>query len=366
MPKHGFVIAPFNLESKAQNLKKQRLYGSFKQYLKTGMSRFPPGVTMPRLLETMGIAERRKYGTVIDLDALTTIAYHPAGDEAFKYLYSMQTMVDPKRVRDSHREALKVVHQLISMGHEVHVQDSGKPSQAGFVRMSRRMGAKVETVPRHVVEDRDVMAEIQPSMVWARDQYLKIGGKKERPRSDMESLMYAPESHFFGEGGQIVQVGPKQYAISELLTEDPRVREYERKGYDFHPMPIGHMHELVLSDVMGAKMYTTNSHIDMVLGGVPEKGVVAVDPHYLADHRLSIEMMRDKYKLKVVEVPKEEADRHPANFLPLGDGRVLVDSGAPKFIKRLEDAGVEVVPTKAPIDSLIVSKGGLHCMFNEL
>ena len=76
-------------------------------------------------------------------------------------------------------------------------------------------------------------------------------------------------------------------------------------------------------------------------------------------------MIRDNLGLKIVTVPDEEADRHPANFLPLGNNKVLVDSGAPKFIEKLREAGVEVIPTVVPLNAMLVNKGGLHCLFNE-
>ena len=67
----------------------------------------------------------------------------------------------------------------------------------------------------------------------------------------------------------------------------------------------------------------------------------------------------------MITVPKEEAKRHPQNFLPLGGNRVLVDGGAPRFIDKLRRAGADAIPTATPLNALLDLKGGLHCLFNE-
>lgn len=181
---------------------------------------------------------------------------------------------------------------------------------------------------------------------------------------DLASLLFGP-SHFFGEGGSIVQVGPKEFAAAEHLKQDPRLEAYERRGYKFHMMPNGAVFDGVFSDLFGMKVYSTTSHLDLSLGGIPEKRIVAISPHYYNDHKMSAKLMQKNLGVTLVEVPEAEADRHPQNFLPLGRGRVLVDGGSPRFIHQLKNAGIEAIPTEVPLNALIDLKGGLHCLFNE-
>ena len=140
---------------------------------------------------------------------------------------------------------------------------------------------------------------------------------------------------------------------------------YARKGFAFHPLPHGEFFDKVSTDLLGRKIFWRHSHIDLVVGAIPEKRILAVDPHYYQSNRAGIDRMVTAVRSKLVLVPEQEAERHPACFLPLGGGKVLVDSGAPKFIAELRKAGAKVIPTAVPLDHLMELKGGLHCLFNE-
>lgn len=365
-PKTGFVINPFHKNTPGMSKKLSGDYRKLKGVFADANKGAQKLGGMPIVLAKAGLAEHKGYGTLIDIESLPLMAHAmPEMAPFIGFMVRAHSVGNPAENRMAQREALAVVKQLRELGHSVHVQDFGRRGQEAFTRMAVRHGAERVQMPRGMGFEHDLISSIQPGHTWARDQYVTIGGRKERPVSNPLLMMMTGDSGMFGEGGQVVQVGPREFAINENLKEDPRVEEYERKGYTFHPMPRGGSYDRPMSDLFETPIYTKQSHLDFNLGGIPERRIVAVDPHYYSDHKLSVQMLRDNLGLKLVEVPKEEARRHPANFLPLGGGRVLVDSGAPKFIEKLRAAGAEVVPTKVPLDYLMSQKGGLHCLFNE-
>jgi hypothetical protein len=363
----GFLMAPLSVESKASIKGKTQDFAELRKiYRDVGASRSPDGMDLPKFLEKAKAADRRGYGLVLHIDRLHLLSKtHPAGI-IFHNLFRSFFVGDPERTRKAQLETLKIIRQVRELGHEVRILDPKDKRHEPYIRAAVGAGAVRMPVHERQVADEESRRRFLPGTTWARDQYVKIDGKKERPMADMASIRFSPERRFFGEGGTVVQVGPKEYAIAEDIMEDPRIARYEKKGYKFHPMPDSIAYHSIMSDLFGQKMYSWTNHIDLNIGGIPEKKIIAVDPRYYSEHRLSVQMLRDNHGLKMVEVPTEEADRHPANFLPLGNGRVLVDSGAPKFIERLREAGAEVIPTAVPVDHLITQRGGLHCLFNEL
>ncbi len=324
-------------------------------------------------LERHGVGARRDYGLLVDMEGLAGRALRSGHTPVSRTMLELFNLAEPKPTVGAMREVLAAIGQLTSMGHKVNVQDLGKAEHIEYLSKAREAGAGVRPADAEVVGDS--LTKGKESAWWARDQYTKIGDAKERPSVELapkrpltriEMLMGAsPPSTLFGEGGMMVQVGPKEFAVSELVTRDPRVKDYEKKGWSFHPMPFG-IHPLrTMSDMLDMKIYNRTSHIDFNLGGIPELKVLAVCPRYYKENGEAVDALATRFGLRKVMVPAEEADRHPANFLPLGGGKVLVDSGSPKFIKRLEKAGVTVVPTAAPLDNLPALKGGIRCMFNE-
>ncbi len=367
--KRVFLLVPFITDSRRQIREKLKSYNEVKSRIgaANGALRAVGGVG--RIFEGLGIARRTRFGTILDITNLPPL---PSGSPVGQFLhivFKLYQAVDPTENRKAHLESLKLVQQLTNLGHEVRIHDLGDARHRVFIRAAVRAGAKKHLADAEDVREhsqmRTVLEGVFAGLTWARDRHVRIEGRLEKPISVLASMASGKE-HFFGEGGSIVQVGPKEWVVAKVVLQDPRIETYKEKGHQFYAMPDGIQYDKTLSDLLDASIYNSTPHIDFNIGGIPEKRIVAVCPRYLSEHRLSVQLMAEKLGVKIVEVPKEEADRHPASFLPLGNGRVLVDSGAPKFIERLREAGVDVVPTMVPLDSLLVNKGGLHCLFNEL
>jgi len=369
-PGRVFVTAPFRVTHKAIIRRNAKDFSLLRERMReVGRVRYG-NVGFPELMSIMGFGTIKRHGLILDPEALVPLLTAPTSrdpaTEAFRHIANTFNVGDSEKNRQAQVESLKIIKQLHSLGYPIKIQDSRLQEHRGYINAAERAGAV--KVPSTLVESplqKHVRENILPRMIWARDQWVKMGKKKITIGKSDASLLR--DNHIFGEGGTAVPIGPREFAIAQNVYDaDPRIPKLEREGYKFHPMPDGEVYDVIMSDLFGHKIYTTNNHIDFVLGGVPEKKVVAIDPRYLKEHRLAIDLMKRNMGIRgVVEVPEEEADRHPACFLPLGNGKVMIDKGAPKFIKRMREAGVRVIPTAVPLNSLLSLKGGLHCLFNE-
>ena len=357
-----FIMAPLHVESRREINSKRPAYEELKKIMHGWVRHSYGGVGFFDFLERHRISRKTSYGVVIDTDVIAENVYHPVLGELCQTLYSAYAAENPNATRAAQRESLILVKQLTSLGFGVGIQNSTKREQEVFVRTALNAGAKRIGVNTSKVELPGELKKFVFGTTWARDQYVKIGGRKETPKVDLVSLL---EGKRFGEGGSMVQIGPKEFAIEEKLIRDPRVAVYTKKGFRFQLMPKGAIFDQPLSDLFGTKVYTTAPHLDMTIGAIPDRKIVATDPHYFRENKLVIEQLRRNFGVSIVEVPESEADRCPQNFLPLGKGRVLVDSGAQNFIHKLQNAGATVIPTEVPLNALLSIKGGLHCLFNE-
>ncbi len=315
-----------------------------------------------------GILSARRFGHVFDEVKMVSDP-HALSDPLQRFFIQLNHVSHPQDQHRSHVESLQLIRQLISLGFRVSTPQTEDPRHAVFLRAAQRAGAKIEPMDadekRNERARREAIGDVYPGMIWARDEHVKIAGKTEKPRNSI-SDMISGQTHLFGEGGAMVQIAPKVWAVSQYILNDPRVKKYEKQGHQFIAVPDGFHYDRTMSLLLRTPIYNQTPHIDFNLGAIPEKRVLAVCPHYRSEHRLTVDLLEKNFKMNVVEVPKEEADRHPQNFLPLGNGRVLVDAGAPRFIEALQKAGVHAIPTAVPLDTLLVSKGGLHCLFNEV
>ncbi len=354
-----FVIAPFQVESKRRIIGTQASYEEVKRVARQATRIKPGKVGFAEFLQASGVAEKRRYGLVLNIEKIISLSTAPRVGQLFRTLLQYYSSANPAFTRVAQLESLAVIKQLRGLGFRVKIQDSGERKRAVFVRAAQKAGAIRIKAPHGIRS-----FKLLPGTVWARDQWVKIGGKKEKPKTDIASLLFT-EGHFLGEGGSMVQVGPREFAIAESIVRDPRLANYERAGYKFQVMPYGAFFDRALTDYFGTRIYTIAKHLDLLIGGIPEKRVAAIDLHYYNEHRESIEQMQRRFGTKIIVVPETEADRHPQNFLPLGQGKVLVDSGAPSLAHMLKNAGLEAIPTAVPLNALLYNRGGLHCLFNE-
>jgi hypothetical protein len=368
MARTQFFIAPFHMESGSQISRKAEIYEDTRRRMAEFNRKTAGEGGMPVLLRQYGIGEGRKFGTIVSVERLMDAFMRDPTDSTTNFLWGLMQASDPREVLKSHKEALALVKQLHDLGHDVFVQDHDDPARAKFVSAARMAGADViEPTEREQSEreERSLLSGLYSGFAWARDQHVKIDDSYERPIKDFLSLARGVQ-HMFGEGGGMLQVAPKGWLVLNHVLSDPRVLKYAKNGHDFHPMPNGLQYDTTFSQMFGTPFYNSVPHLDFNLGAVPEKKVLAVCPHYYSENEKAVDLAVRHFGLTKVMVPEEEASRHPAGFLPLGNGAALVDSGAPKFIARLRKAGVKVVPTALPLDSMIVNKATLHCLFNEL
>jgi N-dimethylarginine dimethylaminohydrolase len=102
-------------------------------------------------------------------------------------------------------------------------------------------------------------------------------------------------------------------------------------------------------------------HVDMVVAPVDNR-VAVIYPDQL-DWDTYV-WLRDR-NFKLIEIPREEQRFAPANLILLEPGKVIMTSHAPKTIKAVEAAGVEVIP----FDSHGIMQGGtngIKCITMEL
>ncbi len=368
--KRAFVINPFLVDEHHVHVEKTLKYGQLTARISSIHSdpvlRSIGG--MRAALAATGLVRQARFGAVVDTIDLFD-GHKLARDPIRQFLFQAYQVGNPGQVRKAQIESLHIVRQLKKLGHPVFISDFGDPRHSIFIRAAIRGGAN--RLPTDTTESREhrelheIMQGTYGGMGWARDGHVYIGGKLEKPEKSVRALA-SGKMHFFGEGGGMIQVGPKEWLITKYIARDPRVKKYESKGFKFIEVPDGLHYDPTLSELMQTPIFNSAPHIDFNFGAIPEKKVVAVCPNYSSEHKLTVQLLERNLGVTIVEVPEEEAKRHPANFLPLGEGKVLVDSGAPKFIERLRQAGVEVNPTAVPLDYILANKDGLHCLFNEI
>jgi N-dimethylarginine dimethylaminohydrolase len=103
------------------------------------------------------------------------------------------------------------------------------------------------------------------------------------------------------------------------------------------------------------------SHVDMVVG-IPDIGVAVVYPPYTSYSTIKF-FQRIKYK--IIEVPSDEYLSGVYNMVVLEPGRVMCPTkGAKTTVKKMEEAGIEVVPTE--MTESMKAGGAVHCSTCQL
>lgn len=124
------------------------------------------------------------------------------------------------------------------------------------------------------------------------------------------------------------------------------------KRHGVKAMPIAHS-TTILDDFDAGGEF----HLDMVFG-VPDHKVAVVYPGYL-DYTFYQWLRR--YGFTVIEVPRDEHHQwYPANLLTLEPGHVVMAAGATETIKRVRDAGIEVI--EFDTSGLMAGTNGIRCV----
>jgi hypothetical protein len=357
MPKRGFFIHAPPHETLAANKERRREHrmrmdarprsadftAIFRSICSQGLGKFFHGgfvLDHEAILEYLGNkTERGRHLT--DLDR----AYYGLMDD-----YE-QMLNEPRESKKAAVDKIKIIQQLIGLGHPVEVRH--KNQNPPFVRLATSIGAQKKYYA--------IGKNIRDRTFWARDEMTRMRG----------TTIIRTLENPFSEGGRLVLAAEEKeheiYFVNDALYEHypAEVLELEKKGVRFIPVPGGLAYQRGLSSASNSEVYFMLPHIDYSIGAIPEKKIVAVDSLWA---QMNLNPMHEIAKIahKVVLVPRGESRRNPANFLPLGGNKVLVDSGSPEFIRELGKAGAEVIPTVIPLDNITLHQGGLHCLFNEL
>ncbi|HEX4623607.1 MAG TPA: hypothetical protein VH231_04085 [Solirubrobacteraceae bacterium] len=103
------------------------------------------------------------------------------------------------------------------------------------------------------------------------------------------------------------------------------------------------------------------SHVDMVVG-IPDIGVAVIYPPYTS---FTTVKFFERIGYKLIEVPSDEYLSGVYNMVVLEPGVVMCPTnGAPRTIKKMEEAGITVVPTE--MSESMKAGGAVHCSTCQL
>ncbi len=201
---------------------------------------------------------------------------------------------------------------------------------------------------------------IHPNHSWARDLWTKFGAKRIRFFNGLKGGY-----NDVGEGGNFVFIPGKKAAIAhQSLEKHPDIKALQGEGYRFYFVKDGEQFNPIASQWFGRKVFQTISHSDPFAGIVD--GLMLVDYRFWRQNRSELRRAASDNGLEHLFIPEDEIEFLPANFLPLGHRKVMVNSEAPKTIELLRSRGIEVIPTCVPLTTNRRYSGGLHCIVNEL
>jgi len=284
-------------------------------------------------------------------------------------------VVDTRRASENVSGLVKIVQAAVVHPAQIHRQNV---ERLALIKQLSELGFRV-AVPKFVFSDEKLLQRVKPharvfkanapviaqmgstkeyasSSFWLRDMWSKLGDKRVK-RYDKGS------ETAFGEGGMMVHFGKTIFA-SDKLRNDPQLNKAWDAGYKVYFLKDGEQYYPSVSRMMGSKIYVTIDHVDLFLGVAGK--TLLVEQDFFAANEGTLRRAAKDNKLKVCFVPREEADFHPANFLVLGENKVLMDKQARKTIELLRAQGVEVVPTRTPMKANLSAGGGVRCIANEL
>jgi hypothetical protein len=256
------------------------------------------------------------------------------------------------------KERTALVNQLRSLGFKVVVpyydevtsRNDILPHMAGKVRTFK---ARLPVRPEVIGKTR----EVHPNAFWARDLWVKVGGRRKKFFSKFEDVDFA-------EGGRWVSINERSHLVSVSLKDDPHCKDLVSSGHKLYFLNDGYRYEPRVSRLVGSKVYLSVDHPDLFVGVIGK--VMVVDYDYFRQNRDTLRQAARDNGLEIVYIPPKEADIHPANFLPLGENRILIDKSAVETSALLRARGIEVVPTTEPMEMNRSAGGGVRCIVNEL
>jgi|GEM_PF-4351672 len=310
-------------------------------------------------LESIGVREKRN----------RQVASRKNGNQEFRYWNN------PVIHRRLARERLSLVKDLIAQGFNVKLFiDESKASDA-----EKRFAALAEKAGARVAKTRQGTAYDSP---FIRDTFTYIAGIRfvhpldirKRVLENPERVMKRGEKparkwyySFLGEGGAVVNIANQCVLVSKLTARKaaPEIEFLESRGLKVFKMPAGMIE--IFKVKQGNKtmpVYRKTHHIDLFINRVPGKPLLLADPEYYHENRQLIDSIAGALKYRVLVVPEKEKQFYPANFLELGENKILVNRGAKKTIRMLRENNVKVVPTTRSLKASALLGSGVRCAVN--
>ncbi len=196
---------------------------------------------------------------------------------------------------------------------------------------------------------------------WLGDQYLIINGYI-FTRDDNEL-----PGQTLAEGGAILYSQKDRFvimsdAVDEKVKSGIRRALYGRMKIYEVPAGFVRLHTEGKPDKL-----MRHHHIDLTLGILEDAKILLVDPfYYRYPYHSIIRNIADKEGYEIVVVDESEAYLHPANFVKLPDGKILMEN-APRTvvaIKRVLPKGskLEIIPAKKSLRANSLNYGSLKCV----
>ncbi|MDP2974302.1 MAG: hypothetical protein Q8N60_04580 [Candidatus Diapherotrites archaeon] len=280
----------------------------------------------------------------------------------------------PSKVGRINAERIALIGQLMKLGYRVAVP---KYAEAHNEKLFSRLPAGVRVFNAKpplsgIVKIAGAnVPEMDSSARWVRDLWQKTPyGRVKRFSGAIENA--------FGEGARSLFLPNNVVIANETLKGNRIVEEFKKRGTKFYFVKSvkkveGRFMQLQIGIANGnrqqsrprqTKIISENYHIDQFLGAVGN--VLLVDSRLYLQNFPAVRGAAKSAGLKILFVPREERNLHPANFLVLEPTKVMVDKDAKKTIALLRQNGVEVIPTAVPLRGNRKSEGGVHCIVNEL
>jgi len=158
-------------------------------------------------------------------------------------------------------------------------------------------------------------------------------------------------------GNGVMEVGPMLVGLTDDVWVAGVSCAANREGVDqvlpiLYESGIKEVHVMQLPTILDTFEAGGEFHVDMVISAVDFKNVIVFPDNLPWETYV---WLRDR-EFAIIEIPKEDQKYCPANLIVLEPGKVIMPQRATATIKKVRDAGVEVIE----FDSDGIMQGGVN------
>ncbi len=268
--------------------------------------------------------------------------------------------VPPFRIHRVNAERLAVVRQLNRLGYRLAVPIFEELHDAELVaRLKGHAHAfKARAPPGEPISPAKKTKQLHSSIMWARDLWKKVGEKRVK-RFDEKG-----NQNPFGEEGKSLNLPNKVILAHKSLAASWDVNRLKKLGYLFFFTEGGEAYSVPFSEYLKMPVFQKHDHVDLFVGSAGK--VLLVDSAFYFQERKTLAQVAKATGQQIELVPRSEEQLHPANFLVLEPGKILMDRDAKETIALMRSKGIEVVPTAVSMRSNRAIGGNVRCIINEL